>query len=148
VKTIGALAAATLAAVSLPVAHAAAAPAQARASVTCSKHGLAAARGSAALKVVRIRAAGVRCAVAARAAAQVARQLERGGSVSVPGSDSVQISSVSCTGCRPRVDVLIGYPSGTVHVTLAGTAAPSALPPPLPPVDPFAPPAPGSGTVI
>jgi len=93
--------------------------------VSCSTHGLQRAH---ALAIVRIRAEGVACGVARGAASRVAAQLARGSSISVPGTNGLTLSSMSCTGCPNRTSVSLAYPSGSVTVTLKGTAGRAHVP--------------------
>ena len=89
--------------------------------VSCSTHGLQ-------RSIVRIRAEGVECDIARSAAARVARELAHGSAIAVPGSNGLALASVSCTGCPFRTKVSLGYPSGSVTVTLKGRAPHVTMP--------------------
>ena len=98
----------------------------AAAATACSAKSITSAGG---YKVVRLTESGLSCAKARTVAATVARELGRQGGVDMPGVAALSMSTVMCTGCKPRTEVSLGYASGgKVTVTLekpGGTSTPA-----------------------
>jgi hypothetical protein len=94
----------------------------------CSTKGLSVAS----VRVVQLRVQGVSCPSARRVAGRVAQELVHGRQISVSGSSSFSISQSTCTGCKAATSVSIGYPSGTVTISLRGGSTSSGAIPSIP----------------
>ena len=97
-------------------------PPSARAAA-CPVQGLTTHNGKAAIDVVGLSARGVSCAKAAGVARQVARSLATGNSLNLAGAAGVAIATMTpCAKCATQTHVSIGYPAGTIKMTLKGAA--------------------------
>jgi hypothetical protein len=90
--------------------------------VSCSTRGLSAERGRAAAHVVGLSVDGLTCRTGRAIAGTIARDLSRGEAISIAGASSYSMSEISsCTSrCASETEVSVGYPRGSVKVSLGG----------------------------
>ncbi|MEI8105191.1 MAG: hypothetical protein WCH31_05025 [Actinomycetes bacterium] len=92
---------------------------------TCSTKSLVPSSSSG-YHVVSVQAQALSCQKARAVATQVASQLIHGKPISVPGVNGFGMSTQTCTGCAPRTEVSLTYPSGakvTIVVTGPGRSS-------------------------